>query len=127
MKFGNGEMGAANGMAADGSIIRANEQAQEVWVGTTLGFAGLLAERRPEGRGLQTAWGLYHVDLRDQGLLVPNSRSMGHHRQLSCQHVHASRRNLGYGDDPQVAFLGICSFESKIFTHWLTVAMRHIG
>jgi non-lysosomal glucosylceramidase len=35
MKFGKGEMGAANGMAADGSIIRDNEQAQEVWVGTS--------------------------------------------------------------------------------------------
>ena len=42
MKFGNGEMGAANGMAADGSIIPDNEQAQEVWVGTTFGLAALL-------------------------------------------------------------------------------------
>src|SRR5579863_2641138 len=30
MKFGNGEMGAANGMAADGSILRGNEQGEEV-------------------------------------------------------------------------------------------------
>src|SRR3984957_638150 len=42
MKFGNGEMGAANGMAANGTIIRDNEQAQEVWVGTSFGFAALL-------------------------------------------------------------------------------------
>ncbi len=42
MKFGNGEMGAANGMAANGDIIRDNEQAQEVWVGTSFGFAALL-------------------------------------------------------------------------------------
>jgi non-lysosomal glucosylceramidase len=42
MKFGNGDMGAANGMGADGSILRSNEQAKEVWVGTTEGYAGFL-------------------------------------------------------------------------------------
>src|SRR5438445_13670300 len=41
MKFGNGEMGAANGMAADGSILRGNEQGEEVWAGTTFGLAAL--------------------------------------------------------------------------------------
>ena len=42
MKFGGGEMGAANGMAADGSILSDNEQGLEVWVGTSFGFAALL-------------------------------------------------------------------------------------
>jgi non-lysosomal glucosylceramidase len=31
MKFAKGEMGAVNGMAADGTIIKTNEQVQEVW------------------------------------------------------------------------------------------------
>jgi len=31
MKFGGGEMGAANGMAADGAIL-SNAEAKEVWV-----------------------------------------------------------------------------------------------
>ena len=51
MKFANGQMGAANGMTADGSIID-NEQAKEVWVGTTIGLGGAAVERRNEGRGL---------------------------------------------------------------------------
>ena len=37
MKFANGEMGAVNGIAADGSLVTTNEQVQEVWTGTTLG------------------------------------------------------------------------------------------
>jgi non-lysosomal glucosylceramidase len=41
MKFAEGQMGAANGMNADGSPID-NVQAKEVWAGTTLGFAALL-------------------------------------------------------------------------------------
>jgi non-lysosomal glucosylceramidase len=41
MKFGNGEMGAANGMRPDGSVLNSNEQAREVWVGTTEGYAGI--------------------------------------------------------------------------------------
>jgi non-lysosomal glucosylceramidase len=35
LKFGEGKMRAANGMSADGSILE-NEQAKEVWAGTTL-------------------------------------------------------------------------------------------
>src|SRR6185436_15141311 len=37
--------------------------------------------------------------LRNQRLLVPHSRSLGHHRQLPRLHVHAARRHLGHGND----------------------------
>ena len=42
MKFGNGEMGAANGMAADGTHHATMSEAKEVWVGTSFGFCRLL-------------------------------------------------------------------------------------
>jgi non-lysosomal glucosylceramidase len=61
MKFGGGELGAANGMSAEGSIIRDNEQAPEVWVGTTFGFAALLLSEGMKEEAYHTAWGLYHV------------------------------------------------------------------
>jgi non-lysosomal glucosylceramidase len=67
MKFGNGEMGAANGMAANGSIIRDNEQAQEVWVGTTLGFAALLLSEGLTKEAYHTAWGVHHVVYETKG------------------------------------------------------------
>jgi len=67
MKFGGGEMGAANGMSADGSIIRDNEQAPEVWVGTTFGFAALLLSEGMKKEAYHTAWGLYHVIYESKG------------------------------------------------------------
>jgi non-lysosomal glucosylceramidase len=67
MKFGGGEMGAANGMSADGSIIRDNEQAPEVWVGTTFGFAALLLSEGMKDEAYHTARGLYHVIYESKG------------------------------------------------------------
>jgi non-lysosomal glucosylceramidase len=66
MKFAGGQMGAANGMAADGSIIN-NEQAREVWAGTTLGFAALLLSEGMNNQAYKTAWGLYHVVYESKG------------------------------------------------------------
>ena len=67
MKFGGGQMGAANGMTADGSIIRENEQAPEVWVGTSFGFAALLLSEGMKEEAYHTAWGLYHVIYESKG------------------------------------------------------------
>jgi non-lysosomal glucosylceramidase len=67
MKFGRGEMGAANGMAADGSIIRDNEQAQEVWVGTSFGLATLLLSEGLKDEAFHTAWGVHHVIYESKG------------------------------------------------------------
>ncbi len=83
MKFAKGEMGAVNGIAADGTIITTNEQVQEVWTGTTLGLAG----------------GHLSRELRNQRLLVPYSGSVGHHGKLPRFHVHAACRDLGHGND----------------------------
>jgi non-lysosomal glucosylceramidase len=66
MKFAGGQMGAANGMAADGSIID-NVQAKEVWAGTTLGFAALLLSEGMNDQAYKTAWGLYHVIYESKG------------------------------------------------------------
>jgi len=67
LKFGNGEMGAANGMNADGTIMRGNEQAEEVWVGTTFGLAALLLSDGFKDEAYHTAWGLYHVIYETKG------------------------------------------------------------
>jgi len=67
MKFGNGDMGAANGMTADGSIMRDNEQAPEVWVGTTFGFAALLLSEGMQDEAYRSAWGLYHLIYETKG------------------------------------------------------------
>jgi non-lysosomal glucosylceramidase len=61
MKFSNGEMGAVNGIRADGKLLTGNEQVQEVWSGTTLGLASLMLSEGLREEAFHTAWGVYHV------------------------------------------------------------------
>lgn len=67
MKFANGEMGAVNGIAADGTIIRTNEQVQEVWIGTTFSVAALMLGDDMKDQAYHTAWGVYHVVYETKG------------------------------------------------------------
>ncbi|MGC2300632.1 MAG: non-lysosomal glucosylceramidase [Acidobacteriaceae bacterium] len=66
MKFGGGQMGAVNGMSADGKILT-NAEAKEVWVGTTLGYAGLLKSEGMQAEAWKTTEGLYHVIYESKG------------------------------------------------------------
>jgi non-lysosomal glucosylceramidase len=67
MKFAKGEMGAVNGIAADGAIIRTNEQVQEVWIGTTFSVAALMLGDKMKDQAYHTAWGVYHVVYETKG------------------------------------------------------------
>ena len=67
LQFANGEAGAANGMNRDGSMIRDNEQAPEVWVGTTFALAALLWRAGLRGEAYQTAQGIYRVIYEKKG------------------------------------------------------------
>jgi non-lysosomal glucosylceramidase len=67
MKFGKGEMGAVNGIAPDGTILRSNEQVQEVWIGTTFSVAALMLADGLKDEGYHTAWGVYHVVYETKG------------------------------------------------------------
>ena len=66
MKFGNGEMGAVNGMAEDGTVST-NEEGKEVWAGTAEGYAALLNSEGMTSEGFQTLHGLYHVIYESKG------------------------------------------------------------
>jgi non-lysosomal glucosylceramidase len=66
MKFGDGQMGAANGMSSDGKILT-NAEAKEVWVGTTAGYAGLLMSDGMPDEAWKSMWGLYHVIYETKG------------------------------------------------------------
>ncbi len=69
MRFHNGEMGAVNGMAADGTTIQTvgNQQVQEVWGGTTFGLAALMLEDGMKDEAYRTAWGIYNVTYEKKG------------------------------------------------------------
>lgn len=66
LKYGDGQMGAANGMTADGKIID-NAEAREVWVGTTFGYAALLKSDGMQDEAWKAAHGLYHVIYETKG------------------------------------------------------------
>src|SRR5262249_16486703 len=70
MKFANGEMGAVNGISADGKIITTNEQVQEVWTGTTFSLAALMLGEGMKDEAYRTAWGVYHVTYETKGYWV---------------------------------------------------------
>jgi len=67
MKFADGQMGAANGMGADGTIIKTNEQVQEVWGGTTFSVAALMLSDGMKDEAYRTAWGIYNVTYEKKG------------------------------------------------------------
>ena len=66
-KFAKGEMGAVNGMGADGTLLHSNDQIEEVWTGATFGLAShMIAEGMTE-EGFATAKGVNNVVWRDRG------------------------------------------------------------
>ena len=67
MKFGDGDMGALNGMGADGRVQTDNEQIQEVWVGTTFGLCGEMVAEGLQQEAFSTAKGIYDVVYEKKG------------------------------------------------------------
>jgi non-lysosomal glucosylceramidase len=67
MKLGNGELGALNGMGADGKILEDNEQIQEVWLGTTFGLASEMLAEGLRDEAFQTVKGVYLVTYERKG------------------------------------------------------------
>lgn len=67
MKFGNGDMGALNGMTSDGRVLTDNEQIQEVWVGTTFGLCAEMVAEGLQQEAFSTAKGIYDVVYEKKG------------------------------------------------------------
>jgi non-lysosomal glucosylceramidase len=61
MKFGNGRMGALNGISANGEIMNDNEQLHEVWTGATFSIASEMIFEGLTEQGYNTAKGPYNV------------------------------------------------------------------
>jgi non-lysosomal glucosylceramidase len=59
-KFSNGELGALNGVSADGSFLDSNEQVKEVWTGTTFALASEMMAEGMSEEGYATAKGIYN-------------------------------------------------------------------
>jgi non-lysosomal glucosylceramidase len=66
-KFARGEMGAINGIAADGSLLHNNPQTEEVWTGATFAVASHMIAEGLTDEGFATAKGVNNVVWRDRG------------------------------------------------------------
>jgi non-lysosomal glucosylceramidase len=67
MKFADGEMGAINGMGANGELLHGNNQVEEVWAGTTFGVASHMLSLGMKDQAFHAAKGIYNVVWRDRG------------------------------------------------------------
>ena len=67
MMFHHGEMGAINGMGADGKLLHDNNQVEEVWTGTTFAVASTMLALGMRDEAFHTASGVYNVVWRDRG------------------------------------------------------------
>jgi non-lysosomal glucosylceramidase len=59
--FGDGRLGAVNGMRPDGSVDASSEQSQEVWTGTSYALAAFMIGRGLVDEGWATAEGVARV------------------------------------------------------------------
>ena len=59
--FGDGDMGAVNGIRPDGQIDESTEQSAESWTGTTYGLAAFMIGRGLSDEGWRTAHGAFAV------------------------------------------------------------------
>ena len=59
--FGDGLMGAVNGMRADAGVDTSSEQSQEVWTGTSYALAALMLGRGLDDEAWETAAGVARV------------------------------------------------------------------
>jgi len=67
MLFGNGQMGAVNGIGPKGEPLDSNPQVTEVWTGTTFALASHMISEGMRDEAYKTAEGVYNVVWRDRG------------------------------------------------------------
>ena len=67
MLFGNGQIGAVNGIGPNGELLDQNPQVTEVWTGTTFGVASHMLTEGMRDEAFKTAQGVYNVVWRDRG------------------------------------------------------------
>ncbi len=68
LQFGDGDMGAVNGMRPDGTIDTSDLQSQEMWVGTTYGLASFMLMRDLNAEAWATAHGVYRMTYEKSGM-----------------------------------------------------------
>ena len=66
--FGDGLLGAVNGMHPDGTVDTSSEQSQEVWTGTSYGLSAFMLGRGLADEAWETAGGIVNTVWQQRGL-----------------------------------------------------------
>lgn len=66
--FGDGKMGAVNGMRPDGQVDKSHIQSQEMWTGVAYALASLMLARGMDDKAWATAYGVYRLTYEITGL-----------------------------------------------------------
>jgi non-lysosomal glucosylceramidase len=61
LKFGDGQIGAVNGMRPDGTIDTSSEQSQESWTGVSYAVAATMFQHGLRDEAWKTAYGVYNA------------------------------------------------------------------
>lgn len=67
-QYGDGQMGAVNGMRPDGRIDTSDIQSAEMWTGTSYGLASFMLMRGLDEAAWDTVYGVYRVTYETSGL-----------------------------------------------------------
>jgi len=68
MKFGNGRLGAVNGMRPDGKVDHSYIQTDEIWTGITYALGAFFIQEGDPQRGFDVAFGIYDTCFNRSGL-----------------------------------------------------------
>ena len=68
LRYGDGDMGAVNGMRPDGTIDQSDIQSQEMWTGTAYSLASFMLMRGMDDEAWATAHGVYRVTYETSGM-----------------------------------------------------------
>jgi non-lysosomal glucosylceramidase len=77
LAYGEGQLGAVNGMRPDGTPDSSDLQSDEMWVGTAYGVAAFMLLRGLTEEGFQTAYGVYKVTYETSGMWFRTPEAYG--------------------------------------------------
>ena len=106
MRHRGGSMGAVNGMRPNGEVDTADQQSQEVWVGTTYAVAAAMLQEGMEQEAMRTARGIVRTGWEEMGywFQMPeawnrdgNYRALAYMRPLAIWAMQWARERVAPG------------------------------
>ncbi|CAF3473761.1 unnamed protein product [Rotaria sp. Silwood1] len=90
MEFGNGKLGAVNGMTKTGKLETVSIQSEEVWTGVTYGLSSTMIMENLENEAFVTSEGIYNTCYNIAGLAFQTPEALTRENRFrSCGYMRA--------------------------------------